>query len=455
MHVGGLRTALYNYLFVKKNNGKLILRIEDTDQKRLVKDSVKNIVDVLKWAGIIFDEGPHIKTGTMGPYTQSERLHIYKKYVIKLIEKKHAYVCFYSEDRLKEIEKSETAKKSAAEYDKRYKNLDIKESLSRMEHENCVIRLLMPEQGELIINDLIKGNLKFDYSLVEDPIIIKSDGFPTYHFANVVDDHSMMISHVVRGEEWLSSLPKHVHLYNCFEWDIPQFAHLPLLLNHDKSKLSKRQGDVAVEDYINKGYLKEALINFIALLGWHDSNDQEFYTLNELQASFSLDRVQNSGAVFDIKKLNWLNQHYIKKLDSKEILKLAAPYLPPTWEINLDMINLIKDKLLNISDIKEEMLPFFERPSISYNALSLKFPDTDLKKIISIIIQSLKKEDSINKEILNKIMNQISSETDCKGKQLWQPVRFILTGQEHGPDLSIFMSIIGVDECLQRFSNAL
>ena len=454
LHVGGLRTALFNYLFAKKNNGKLILRIEDTDQKRLVKDSINNIIDALKWAGIDFDEGPHIKKGTKGPYIQSERLEIYNKHMLKLIHKGDAYVCFYSDERIKEINTSSAAKQSAAEYDKRFKGANAEESIYRMGNENCVVRLAMPENGELLANDLIKGNLKFDYNLLDDPIIIKSDGFPTYHFANVVDDYDMGISHVIRGEEWLPSLPKHIHLYNCFNWTIPKFAHLPLLLNQDKSKLSKRQGDVAVEDYIKKGYLKEALINFVALLGWHESNNQEFYSLDELENAFSLDRVQNSGAVFDIQKLNWINQHYIKNLDSVTILKLAAKHIPEQWDVTVNMIDLVKEKLDSFSNIKDQLIPFFSRPEISKSILLEKYPNSSINKIVPSILNMVKEHNIINKEVLNEIMSRVGQETGCKGKNLWQPVRFIITGEEHGPDLASFMSIIGLEECILRFSNA-
>ena len=455
LHIGGLRTALYNYLFAKKNNGKLILRIEDTDQKRLVEDSISDIIGTLKWSGIDFDEGPHIKDGKKGPYIQSKRLDIYQMYMFELIDKGDAYVCFYSNERIEQMNNSSIAKESAAEYDKRFKNSNLKEVKQRMKNENHVVRLAMPENGQLLAQDLIRGKLKFDYSLIDDPIIIKSDGFPTYHFANVIDDYSMQISHVIRGEEWLPSLPKHIHLYNCFNWALPEFAHLPLLLNQDKSKLSKRQGDVAVEDYIKKGYLKEALINFIALLGWHESNNQEFYSINELITSFSLERVQNSGAVFDIQKLNWINQSYIKKLDAIAIINLAKEYIPLDWEVRSEMIDMIKEKLDNFSNIENQLSPFFTKPLMSNKILLEKYPDSSINKIIPSIIRAIKEYDAINKEILNAIMNQVVSETGCKGKNLWQPIRFVITGEDHGPDLASFMSIIGLEECIHRFSNAL
>ncbi|MAV64657.1 MAG: glutamate--tRNA ligase [Candidatus Marinimicrobia bacterium] len=456
LHVGGLRTALYNYLFAKKNNGKLILRIEDTDQKRLVDNSIDNIIKVLNWSGIEFDEGPHLKTGTKGPYIQSERINIYKKYMLELVRKGDAYICFYSDERMKKINSSDSFKKTASEYDKRFKDLIPGEAINRMTNgENCVVRLAMPIKGKVIIDDLIKGKTSFDYKLIDDPIIIKSDGFPTYHFANVVDDYNMQISHVIRGEEWLPSLPKHIHLYNCFNWRVPKFAHLPLLLNENRTKLSKRQGDVAVEDYIEKGYMKDALINFIALLGWHESNNQEFYTISELKKVFSLDRVQSSGAVFNLQKLNWLNQHYIKNLSSAEIVKLSEKFIPKKWKVNHGMVELIKEKLSKISDIKDQLTPFFIAPEVSRKSVLEKYPKSNIYDIAVYMIKHLEKHNNMNKDLLSKIMNDIAEKTGSKGKNLWQPVRFIITGQEHGADLSSFISLLGNNECIKRFNNVL
>lgn len=453
LHVGGLRTALYNYIFAKQNKGKIILRIEDTDQKRLVKDSVDKIIDSLHWAGIEFDEGPHLDNQKNGPYIQSERLEIYKKSVVELIEKGHAYTCLYSDQRINDMSNSESLKKSAADYDKKFKNYSASESLAYMNEKNSVVRLSMPSNEEILANDLIRGKLKFDSSLLDDPIIMKSDGYPTYHLANVVDDHSMRISHVIRGEEWLPSLPKHIHLYNCFEWEVPQFAHLPLLLNHDKTKLSKRQGNVAVEDYIRKGYLEEAMINFIALLGWHDSNNKEFYSMNDLIKSFSLNRIQSSGAIFDTKKLNWINHYYLRLKSSSEILELAKNYIPYDWNVSKEMIDLIKEKTQKIEDIKGELNIFFKYSSPSLKELQRDYPSSKISKIKTALVKNLKQHSSIDKKTLNEVMKKIEEETDCKGKSLWQPVRIMLTGKSHGPDLSGFIAAIGISKCIARLLN--
>ncbi|MEW6654905.1 MAG: glutamate--tRNA ligase, partial [Bacteroidota bacterium] len=303
LHVGGLRTALYNFLFARKNNGKFILRIEDTDRNRYVEGAIENLIASLKWCGLEYDEGPD-KEGRFGPYMQSQRLDLYKKLADELIEKGHAYYCFCTPERLKQLrEEQEKQKLPQAKYDKHCLSLsksDIEEKLaSKIPH---VVRLNVIPNQKIIFDDVIRKRVEFDSGNVDDQVLIKSDGYPTYHLANVVDDHLMQISHVIRGEEWLSSTPKHVLLYDSFGWERPTFAHLPLLLNPDKSKLSKRQGDVAVEDYRDKGYLQEALVNFVALLGWNAGDDKEFYFIDELIESFSLERVNNSGAVFDLEK---------------------------------------------------------------------------------------------------------------------------------------------------------
>ncbi|MEK6553252.1 MAG: glutamate--tRNA ligase, partial [Bacteroidota bacterium] len=307
LHVGGLRTALYNYLFARKNNGKFVLRIEDTDRNRYVEGAVKNLISALKWCGLDFDEGPETG-GKFGPYLQSQRLDIYQKYIQELIVKGDAYYCFCTHERLEALkEEQQKQKLPQAKYDKHCLSLSkskIEENLANK--IPFVVRLNVVPNQKIIFDDIVRSRVEFESNNVDDQVLIKSDGYPTYHFANVVDDHLMEISHVIRGEEWLSSTPKHVLLYDSFGWERPIFAHLPLLLNPDRSKLSKRQGDVAVEDYRAKGFLKEALVNFVALLGWNAGDDKEFYLMNELIKNFSLERVNKSGAVFDLEKLNWL-----------------------------------------------------------------------------------------------------------------------------------------------------
>ena len=320
LHVGGLRTALFCWLYARQQSGKFIFRLEDTDQKRLVEGAETDLIHMLEWAGIELDEGPEIG-GDFGPYRQSERLEIYRQHVRKLLDEDHAYPCFCSTERLDNLRDEQRANGETPRYDGLCRRLKKEESARRVvSGETHVVRMKIPEIPEtLVLNDLIRGRVSIETSQTEDQVIVKSDGFPTYHLAVVVDDHLMQITHVVRGEEWLPSFPKHLLLYRYFGWDPPEFAHLPLILNSDRTKLSKRQGDVAVEDFRDQGFLAETLVNFISLLGWSPADDRELFTLAELIEEFSFGRVNKSGSVFDREKLNWMNQQYIQNLDQQDL----------------------------------------------------------------------------------------------------------------------------------------
>ena len=448
LHIGGLRTALYNYLFAKQTKGKFILRIEDTDRNRFVEGAVDNLIKTLKWSGIKFDEGPG-QDSNLGPYFQSERLKIYQNNIKILIDKKLAYPCFYSNTRLNEIEENNIASNILTEQDKKYRDLELSESVERMQSENYVVRLKTPKKGEIGYADAVRGKLKFDLSLIEDQILIKSDGYPTYHFANVVDDYLMKISHVIRGEEWISSMPKHLLLYKYFDWEAPQFIHLPLILNKDKTKLSKRQNDVAVEDYIKKGYLKESVINYLSLLGWHGSGDRELYSIDELVDEFSIERIQKSGAIFDVKKLNWMNNYYIKKLTSKEILDLSQKFIPKEMQVNQEMINLIYEKLERLVDIPDE-LDFLFNYKLENDECYQICKKEESQKIIAILLSLIKKQENLNSENFKKLVMMIQDDTKIKGKNLWMPIRLSITGQMHGPDIGSIVEILGRDEVIRR-----
>jgi glutamyl-tRNA synthetase len=370
LHVGGLRTALYNYLYAKKNGGKFILRIEDTDRNRLVEGAIENLIKTLHWVGLEYDEGPD-KGGEYGPYIQSERLDIYKKYTDQLVQEKKAYYCFCSAERLAEVREQQQKEGFQPKYDKHCLHLSPSEAEEKLKSgAPYVIRMNIEPDQHIIVEDVIRGKVEFNSSIVDDQVLLKSDGFPTYHLANVVDDHLMKITHVIRGEEWLSSTPKHVLLYQFFGWEIPVFAHLPLLLNPDKSKLSKRQGDVAVEDYRAKGYSKEALINFVALLGWNAGDDREFYYLNELAEHFSLERVNKSGAVFNVEKLNWLNAEHLRTKSSEELLKDLKAELAESKYKNekyddaklIKVIDAMRERVSFIKEIITNGFYFFEEP---------------------------------------------------------------------------------------------
>ena len=327
LHLGNLRTALFGFLLAKSMGGKFILRIEDTDQKREVEGAVDSLLNILKWVGITFDEGPHIG-GDYGPYIQSQRLDIYKKQADELLAKGGAYRCFCSSERLAKMREEQTAAKQPPRYDRTCRNLspaDIEAKLTN--NEPFVIRQAMPLEGEVKVIDELRGEIIFKVADLEDHVLLKSDGVPTYQLASVVDDHLMKISHVTRGDEWLPSFPKNVLLYQAFGWEVPKFIHLPLILNKTGGKLSKRQGDVFVEDYKTRGYLPEALINFCAMLGWHPKTDKEIFTLAELEKEFNIEGLGASPAVFDEEKLDFYNGHYIRQTNIEKLTELILPYL--------------------------------------------------------------------------------------------------------------------------------
>jgi glutamyl-tRNA synthetase len=361
---------LYNYLFARKNNGTFILRIEDTDRSRYVEGAVENLIDTLHWAGLEYDEGP-VKGGPKGPYVQSERIELYRQYAKQLVEMGKAYYAFDTSEELEEMRRTQEKMRISPKYDRRALKLSPHEVQEKLASGvPAVVRMKVPDATMIAFDDVVRGRVEFASDLVDDQVLLKSDGYPTYHLANVVDDHLMGVSHVIRGEEWLSSTPKHVLLYRYFGWDLPVFAHLPLLLNPDKSKLSKRQGDVAVEDYRMKGYLKEALVNFVAFLGWNPGDEREIFTLEELVKEFSLERVGKSGAVFNIEKLDWLNfQHLRKKPDAEVLSMLKAQLEQSTFadrhfddEYLLSVISAMRERVTFVKDFIEKSPYFFHPP---------------------------------------------------------------------------------------------
>ena len=471
MHVGNFRSALYDYLFAKKNGGDFVLRIEDTDQKRFVPGALESLINVLDWAGLRYDEGVFqsagikndkipttesknypgiLEAGEFEPYIQSEKLEIYKKYADQLVKSGHAYYCFCEPERLEKMRADQTVEKKAPMYDRYCLHNVSEEEINKNLKNSCsyTIRMKMPE-GEMIeADDLVRGKVSFKTDLIDDQILMKSDGFPTYHLANVIDDHEMGITHVIRGEEWLPSLPKHILLYRYFDWELPKFAHLPLLLNPDKTKLSKRQGDVAVEDYIKKGYLKEAIINFVALLGWNPGagETQEIFSLDELVQRFELEKVHKAGAVFDLKKLDWINAEYIKKLSIDELYEKALPFFEQkeffiqagaekkSPEFLKRVLTVEFDRLPKLSDVGENN-QFFFATDLNYDKSLLRWKEmTDeyLKKNLEKVQELLGNisEDEWSRENLEAKLLAVAGEK--RGELLW-PLRAALTGTQKSP----------------------
>jgi len=463
LHVGGLRTALYNFLFARKNNGKFILRIEDTDRSRYVEGAVENLINALKWSGLNYDEGPDIG-GEFGPYMQSQRLDIYKKYADELIKNGNAYYCFCTPERLKQLrEEQEKMKLPQVKYDKKCLHLSKEEIEQNLNNKlPFVIRLNVKPNEKIVFDDIIRERVEFDSNNIDDQVLIKSDGYPTYHLANVVDDHLMQITHVIRGEEWLSSTPKHVILYDAFSWERPAFAHLPLLLNPDKSKLSKRQGDVAVEDYRDKGYLKEALVNFVALLGWNAGDDREFYYLNELIDAFSLERVNKSGAVFDIVKLNSLNAEHIRRKSNNELLELLkiellkSEFKDQTFsdDFLLLIIEAMKERVTFVYDFISSCKYFYQIPE-SYEQKAIeKNWKTDTPEHLQKLVEEFQKLNNPTKTDYENALNKVAENLNIGKGKLIHPLRLAVSGQGTGPGMYDLLFILGKDEVIKRIEKA-
>jgi glutamyl-tRNA synthetase len=454
LHVGGLRTALFNYLYAKKVGGKIILRIEDTDQKRKVKKAVENILDAFNQLNIYFDEGPHLES-KYGPYFQSQRLSIYKDHIQILLDSGTAYPCFCMGERLDDLRLKLATNKEHIKYDRHCLNLSQDEIKAKMESEPYVIRMKVPDGEEVVFYDVVRERVAIQCDEIDDQVLIKSDGFPTYHFANVVDDHLMGITHVMRGEEWLPSTPKHVLLYQFFNWKLPKFIHLPLLLNPDKSKLSKRQGDVSVEDYLNKGYLPETLINFVALLGWHPKDEKELFSLSDLENEFSVKRINKSGAVFDVEKLKWMNGQYLKNLPIETIMKYAEPvFKSKGWDTkNTEKFKAVIENARKRADTIHEII----KPSIPfYTELQYSEEDNSLlqnessQKVLTYFSEKLTGQINWTEAEIKSLVNETGEMTGVKGKDLYAPLRISLFGEVHGPDIPLLIGILGINETIIR-----
>lgn len=462
VHVGSLRTALYCYLFARHNGGVNILRIEDTDRTRYVEGSVESLYRTMKWAGVEFDEGP-IEGGPCGPYVQSERTELYRAHADQLVNLDKAYYCFCTSERLDGVRKAQQAAGIPPMYDRFCRNLPKEESLARIANgERHVVRLRVPI-GELVkFHDLIRGDVEFDARTIDDQVLLKSDGFPTYHLANIVDDHFMEITHVIRGEEWLSSTPKHVLLYEAFGWQPPKFAHLPLLLNPDRSKLSKRQGDVSVEDFQEKGYLQEALINFLALLGWNPSATEEIFSIHDLIRDFDLERVNKSGAVFNREKLDWMNAEYIRKKSPKELLPFVRPLLEKrNYNVSDDyatsVIAAMQERVHTLWDFVDFASYFYVEPD--YATADEKYKSkhwTDESKTrLAELLPNLDALDDWDHDNLERVTREYAEANSISAGKLIHPLRLAVTGRGMGPGLFELLAVIGKAECLKRIRHAL
>ena len=470
VHIGSLRTALYNYLYAKGNNGKYILRIEDTDQNRFVEGAIEGMLKAMDWAHVHHDEGMTIdekenllQVGDYGPYVQSERLEIYQEKIKPLLEKGDAYHCFCSKERIDEVREKQREQGLLPKYDGFCRCLTKEEvEVKKAAGEAYVIRLKLPEKTDIAFNDVVRGNVVINTEDMDDQVLIKSDGFPTYHFAVVVDDHLMGISHVIRGEEWLISTPKHVYLYKVFGWEAPQYVHLPNILNTERKKLSKRQGDVAVEDFIRKGYLPEGLVNYIALVGWSPEDNQEIFSMEELIEKFSIDRVSKSGGVFDVNKLNWVNSHYIKESTTERITDLAIPHLitggyiteaevTEKYQWLNDMVEVLKGSLSYVGEITDKVGIFFKTEIKAEDEEAEEIlKDEQMSILLDAFLEKVKAAEVIDVDFGNRVFKEIQKETGIKGPKLFKPIRVAVTGKAHGPDMPLVMKVIGRENLISR-----
>jgi len=473
LHIWSLRTVLFNYLFTKKNNWKFMLRIEDTDRTRLVDWSVENMINILASVGLIPDEWPN-NPGSKWPYYQSERLDIYKKYIDELLEKDIAYYCFCSSERLTELREEQEALKLPTKYDKKCRYLSQEEIKAKLDAwEPYTVRLKVPENQEIEFIDQIRGKIVINSKDVDDQVLIKTDWFPTYHFAVVVDDYLMWITDIIRWDEWISSTPKHILLYNAFNWKIPKYSHVPPLVWANKKKLSKRTWDVAVENYLEKWYLTEALINFLALLGWNPKTTEEFFTMNELIERFDLSKVQKSWAFFDVERLDFFNSHYLKTMDSdilynkllKYLEKYDAEFLKKMQnfpeDYNKKIFIELKTKIKKFDEFKDSAKIFYEDTKIPETSLFLnekmKIENIEqVKKWLKIALEIVKNNDDFENidDVKNIFIEKIKDAEMKNGQVLW-PVRCALSWEKFSPWSLELIYILGNKKSSERLTKVL
>ena len=481
-HVGTAYIGLFNYAFAKHNGGDFLLRIEDTDRTRFSGDSEQQIFDAMKWLGLNYDEGPDVG-GDKGPYRQSERFDLYKEYAEKLVEKGEAYYCFCTSERLQKLRERQVAMKQAPGYDGHCRKLTEEEIKAKLDAgEPYTIRLKMPYEGETIVNDQLRGEIRFENSKIDDQVLLKSDGFPTYHLANIVDDHLMGITHVIRAEEWIASTPKHVQLYKVFGWEEPKWYHMPLLRNADKTKISKRKNPVSLNYYKEEGYLKEGVLNFLALMGWSFGGDREIFTLEEMVENFSFDRISLGGPVFDLVKLGWVNNHHMRLKDLDELTKLSIPYfvqagfykdenlsekeynkLKRIVEITREGSQTLKELTVNgaiyfeddfeLPVVTEEMNKK-ERKSVEKLRSSL---EAEIGKIS--INKFVEKISALNEDITEdeakQVLHELQEELGEGPAAVLMPLRAVVTGKARGADLYTVIAVIGKARTLTRVENTL
>lgn len=462
-HVGTAYAALFNFAFAKKMGGKFILRIEDTDRKRFVTGATEAIIQSLQWLGLSWDEGPDIG-GSCAPYIQSERLPTYQKHAQMLLEKGKAYYCFCTPQRLEKMRQEQMIKHRPTMYDGTCREFTLREAKTKIKNaEPYVIRLKVPKEGQTKFTDLVRGEVVFQNVLLDDQVLLKSDGFPTYHLGVVVDDYLMEITHVIRAEEWLSSTPKHILLYKAFGWPQPEFAHLPLLRNPDRSKISKRRNPVSLNWYHHEGYLPGALLNFLALMGFSLPKDQEIFDLSEMIHNFTFDRVVKSSPVFNIEKLDWLNGEYIRKMNPLEMAEALKAWAKETnFKIRavnekqlLEVLSLVRDRMKKFNQFGELSDFFFIKPKVDPELLVAGQGKEAVKAQLAAAMEALKATKDWGKDTLEKNTRQVAEDLKIQTPHLFMVLRVTLTGKTATPPLFEMMEILGKETVLLRLKETI
>ncbi len=466
LHIGGARSALFNWLFARNQGGTFIVRIEDTDLERSSRESEENILAALRWLGLDWDEGIEVG-GPHGPYRQTERLPIYQRYARQLLETGWAYHCYCTEEELAAEREALLARGEMPRYTGRCRHL-CEEDRRRLEAggRRPVLRFAVPSGETITVQDLVRGEVSFDADGIGDFIIVKSDGIPTYNFAVVVDDHTMGITHVIRAEEHLSNTPRQILLYRAFGWPVPQFAHVSLILGQDRTKMSKRHGATSIEQYREMGYLPEALVNFLALLGWSPGGEEEIFTLEELKRQFSLERVAKNPAVFDLDKLNWLNGHYIRQSPLERVTDLVIPFLqkagyisgevtPEQYQWLKQLVAAVRDYLTNLSEVTRHVDIFFapEVEPEDEEARSV-LAGEQVPRILAALAEKIEATDGLNEETARSMLKKLPRELGLGARKVYLPIRVALTGRTHGPELFQVIPLLGKEKVLARLARA-
>lgn len=464
LHIGGLRTALYNYLFARKHEGDFVLRIEDTDQTRYEPGAEDDIREALAWVGLEYDEGPEVG-GAFAPYRQSERSDLYREYAETLIDAGRAYYAFDTEAELEEMRDEHGAYDISTRGHMRNSLTLSDDEVDRLlEQEDAVVRLKVPRHETIHFDDVIRGGVSFDASEVDDQVLLKSDGMPTYHLANIVDDHLMDISHVIRGEEWLSSTPKHVLMYEALGWEPPAFAHLPLILSPNGGKLSKRDANqlgipVYVGDYRENGYEPAALINFLALLGWGPGTDEELFSLDEMIQAFSLDRVGASGVQFDIDKLRWVNEHSVRALSIDALAEKARPHVEAEgYEVSDERLRticeLVQDRIQVVPEVATDNRYFFEDPEEYEEAGVEKRWKDESADLLRAYAERLEEVDTFDTDTVETELRDLADKNDVGAGAVIHPSRLAVSGRSYGPGVFGLLAAVGKEACIRRMRRA-